>query len=142
MGIFNYYLIRGNMTKNFEIYKCSVCGNVVEVSHCGEGTLTCCEMPMSLLDGKTTDGATEKHLPVVEIKDNKAFVTVGEVIHPMEEKHYISFIEVITPSNKIIKKKLNPNDEPKMHFCIKEKGEYIVREYCNLHGLWKTSIKA
>lgn len=129
------------MTNNIKIYKCSVCGNVVELLNDLGGTLSCCDTSMTLLDAKMVDGAREKHLPKVDIEDDKAFVTVGEVEHPMEQKHYITFIEVITPSNRIIRQNLRPNDKPSMEFCLKEKGVYKVREYCNLHGLWEVEVE-
>lgn len=128
------------MTNDVKIYKCTTCGNVVEVLNDFGGTLSCNGAPMELLDAKHTDGAKEKHLPVVDVKDEKAFITIGEVLHPMEEKHYITWIEVITPSGKVIRQNLKPNDKPSMQVCVKETGKYIVREYCNLHGLWETTF--
>lgn len=124
------------MTKVREIYKCNVCGNIVEVLHEGAGTLVCCGKPMEKLIEKTEDVGREKHVPVIEIKDNLIKVKVGSVAHPMEEKHYIEWIELIV-DNKIYKKFLKPGEKPEAEF--EAKGKKIeAREYCNLHGLWKS----
>ncbi|OPZ68174.1 MAG: Desulfoferrodoxin [bacterium ADurb.Bin478] len=121
------------MQKN-DVYRCQVCGNMVEVVSVGGGTLTCCGQPMTLQTENTTDAAVEKHVPVVEQKDGKVKVTVGSVIHPMVESHYIQFIEVIT-ANKVYRKYLKPGEEPVAEFDVSE-PLINVREYCNLHGLW------
>ena len=122
------------MTKKLQVYKCQVCGNIIEVLHTGVGELVCCNQKMSLIDEKTTDQGQEKHLPVVEKQDKKIKVKVGEIPHPMEEAHYIEWIEVITGDG-VYRKQLNPGDNPEAEFDIR--GEVIsVREYCNLHGLW------
>lgn len=118
-----------------QIYKCSVCGNIIEVVHVGGGELVCCGKPMNLLTENTTDAATEKHVPVVEMTPDAVHVTVGEVEHPMEEKHYIEFIEVLT-DGKVYRKFLHPGERPKATFEISA-TQVEVREYCNLHGLWK-----
>jgi superoxide reductase len=125
------------MTNQKEIYKCNVCGNIVEILHAGEGELVCCEQPMQLLKENTVDAATEKHVPVFEREGNRVYVTVGSVEHPMEDKHYIEFIEVIT-SSKVYRKYLTPGSAPKAEFMLMEDEDVLdVREYCNLHGLWK-----
>mgnify|MGYP000935017971 FL=1 len=121
------------MQKN-DIYRCQVCGNMVEVVSVGGGTLTCCGQPMTLQTENTTDAAVEKHVPVVEQQDGRVKVTVGSVIHPMVESHYIQFIEVIT-ANKVYRKYLKPGEEPVAEFNVSE-PVVNVREYCNLHGLW------
>lgn len=121
------------MQKN-DVYRCQVCGNMVEVVSVGGGTLTCCGQPMTLQTENTTDAAVEKHVPVVEQQDGKVKVTVGSVIHPMVESHYIQFIEVIT-ANKVYRKYLKPGEEPVAEFDVSE-PIVNVREYCNLHGLW------
>lgn len=121
------------MQKN-DVYRCQVCGNMVEVVSVGGGTLTCCGQPMTLQTENTTDAAVEKHVPVVEQQDGKVKVTVGSVIHPMVESHYIQFIEVIT-ANKVYRKYLKPGEEPVAEFNVSE-PIVNVREYCNLHGLW------
>lgn len=122
------------MTKTREIYRCAVCGNVVEVLNPG-ATLSCCGQPMTLLDGKTTDGATEKHVPVVERMAGGYRVTVGSVEHPIVEGHYIQWIELLTPTE-VLRKELKPGDKPEAIFKT-DATEVAAREYCNLHGLWK-----
>jgi len=123
------------MTKQSGIYKCAVCGNIVEVLHAGDGDLLCCGQPMQLLTENTTDASREKHVPVIEKMPDGVKVKVGSVAHPMEEKHYIEWIEVLADS-KAYRKFLKPGDKPEAEFCVKaEKIE--AREYCNLHGLWK-----
>ena len=101
-----------------QVYKCSICGNVVEVVHAGAGTLVCCGVPMDLLSENTTDAAREKHVPVIEKVDGGVRVKVGSVAHPMEEKHFIEWIELIAV------------------FPV-EGGQIAARAFCNLHGLWK-----
>lgn len=123
------------MTKLNEVYKCEVCGNMVEMVHEGAGQLVCCGQPMTLQEENTVDAAVEKHVPIVEEKDAKLLVKVGEVEHPMETGHYIEWIEVIF-DGKIIRKNLKPGDKPEVSFC-KKGEEFTVRAYCNLHGLWK-----
>jgi len=120
--------------EKMQVYKCAVCGNMVEVLHVGGGTLTCCGQAMDLIKENDQDAAVEKHVPVVEKSDGKIKVTVGEVIHPMEEKHWIQWIEVITTA-KILRKWLNPGDAPVAEFDVDE-PVVKVREHCNLHGLW------
>ncbi|MEM5813057.1 MAG: desulfoferrodoxin [Candidatus Aenigmatarchaeota archaeon] len=124
------------MTKRFEIYKCNICGNIVEVLHEGSGTLVCCGVPMEKLIEKTEDTGKEKHVPVIEILKDSIKVKVGSVPHPMEEKHYIEWIELIV-DDASYKKFLKPGEKPEAEFCVK--GNKIeAREYCNLHGLWKS----
>jgi superoxide reductase len=122
-------------TKRLQVYKCEVCGNMVEIVHAGGGTLVCCNQPMSLLKEGVTDAALEKHVPVVEKADGGLKVTVGSVAHPMEEKHYIEWIEVIV-DGKAYRQFLNPGDAPEAFFPV-DGASVTVREYCNLHGLWK-----
>ena len=124
------------MTKNLQIYKCEVCGNIVEVVHGSIGELVCCNQPMNLLVENTTDAATEKHVPVIEKTEHGIKVTVGSVLHPSEEKHYIEWIEVIA-DGKAYRKFLKPGDKPEAIFCI-DATVITAREYCNLHGLWKS----
>ncbi|WP_026883830.1 desulfoferrodoxin [Clostridium akagii] len=123
------------MTELNQIYKCPICGNIVEIVGKAGGTLVCCGKPMLLLEANSVDAAVEKHVPVVEKKGSEVFVKVGEVQHPMTEEHYIQWIEVIT-ANKVYKKFLKPNEKPEATFIIDE-DIVLVREYCNLHGLWK-----
>ena len=123
------------MTEKLAIYKCNECGNIVEVLHAGGGELVCCGQPMKLFKENTTDGAKEKHVPVIEKTATGYLVKVGSVPHPMEEKHWIEFIELVA-DGKVYRQDLNPGDKPEAEFCIKADKVY-AREYCNLHGLWK-----
>jgi superoxide reductase len=123
------------MTKRLQIYKCELCGNIVEVLHEGGGELICCGQPMKLQEEKTEEQGKEKHLPVIEKTDRGIRVKVGAVTHPMEENHYIEWIEVIADGS-VYKKFLSPGDSPETDFVITpEKVE--AREYCSIHGLWK-----
>lgn len=124
------------MTKRFQIYKCEICGNIVEMQHEGKGELVCCGQPMKLFTENTVDAAKEKHVPVSEKTDHGIKVKVGAVAHPMAAEHYIEWIQVIQPNGKEYKKFLKPGETPEAEFCCVEGGA-IIREYCNLHGLWK-----
>lgn len=124
------------MTKRGQVYKCKKCGNIVEVLHEGAGQLVCCGEPMELLVEKTEDVGQEKHLPVVEQMESKVLVKVGSIPHPMEEKHFIEWIEVWTEDGEILRKYLNPGDKPEAEFSLTKKI-VAVREHCNIHGLWK-----
>jgi len=123
------------MTKRLQIYKCEICGNIVEVLHEGEGELVCCGQPMQLLVENTVDAAKEKHVPVIEKTASGVKVKVGSVAHPMEEKHYIEWIEIIA-DGKAYRQFLKPGNTPEAVFDIKA-NEIEAREHCNLHGLWK-----
>ena len=123
------------MANRNEVYKCNVCGNIVEILHAGVGKLVCCDQPMKLITENTTDAAKEKHVPVVEKVAGGFKVTVCSVAHPMEEKHYIEWIEVIA-DGKIYRQYLAPGQAPEAVFPI-EATSITAREYCNLHGLWK-----
>jgi len=122
-------------TQTTQVYKCGSCGNMVEVIHAGAGTLVCCEKPMELLVENTTDAAREKHVPVVEKVDGGIKVKVGQAPHPMEEKHYIEWIEVLA-DGKCCRRFLSPGDAPEAEFRVGGEG-FSVRAFCNLHGLWK-----
>jgi superoxide reductase len=124
------------MTKRMEIYKCDICGNIVEMLHAGEGELVCCGAPMKVFQENTVDAAKEKHIPVVEKIVGGFRVKVGSVAHPMEEKHYIEWIEVITDDGKIYRQFLQPGKTPQADFKI-DGSRITAREYCNMHGLWK-----
>ncbi|MFH1404316.1 MAG: desulfoferrodoxin [Candidatus Altiarchaeota archaeon] len=125
------------MAKNRgELYKCDVCGNIVELLFVGGGELVCCGQPMKLLAENTVDAAKEKHVPVIEETDDGYRVTVGSVPHPMEKEHYIQWIELIADGVSYMKF-LKPGDTPEAEFCVKA-GEVTAREYCNLHGHWKS----
>lgn len=121
--------------EKLQVYKCEVCGNIVEVIHGGKGTLVCCGKPMVLYAENTVDAAQEKHVPVVEKADGGVKVKVGSVPHPMEEKHYIEWIEVIV-GDEADRRFLKPGESPEADFCTS--GEIVARAYCNLHGLWKS----
>lgn len=125
------------MTELKQIYKCNICGNIVEVLHAGIGQLVCCGQPMELLTEKTVDVGLEKHVPIIEKVGNKVKVKVGSVPHPMEEKHYIEWIEIIA-DGRVYRKFLKPRDKPEAEFEITA-DKIEAREYCNIHGLWKSS---
>jgi len=126
------------MVKRYEVYKCEICGNIVEVIHAGGGQLVCCGQPMKLMEAKKEEEGYEKHLPVIEKKENKVVVKVGSVPHPMEEKHFIEMIEVITKDDRVLRKYLKPGDKPEAEFDVEEIKE--AREYCTIHGLWAKEI--
>ena len=123
------------MTQKMEVYKCEICGNMVEMVHEGGGTLVCCGQNMTLITENTTDAAKEKHVPVVEKTADGYKVKVGSVAHPMEDKHYIEWIELIAGdvSQRVF---LKPGDAPEASFCT-DAAAVTARAYCNLHGLWK-----
>jgi len=123
------------MAAKLEVYKCSLCGNIVEVLHGGDGELVCCGQPMKKMAENTTDAAKEKHVPVIEKIDGGYKVMIGSAAHPMEEKHYIEWIELLADGN-AYRKFLKPGDTPQAIFMIDAKN-VSAREYCNLHGLWK-----
>ena len=123
------------MAERLEVYKCEACGNIVEVIHGGGGELVCCGEAMQLLVENTVDAAKEKHVPVIEQIDGGVKVKVGDVAHPMEENHYIEWIEIID-GDKADRQFLNPGEAPEAVFKSAS-GNVTAREYCNLHGLWK-----
>lgn len=118
------------MTKKSQVWKCMICGNIVEVLHDGADALVCCGKPMTLMKENSIDADVEKHRPVTDGK----IVKVGSILHPMEEKHYIEWIEATDSDGKITKKLLKPNEEPVVEFAF---NVVSARAYCNLHGLWK-----
>ena len=125
------------MTKVREIYKCNICGNIVEMLHAGVGELVCCGQPMELMKEKTQDSAVEKHVPYIKKTANGVLVKVGQnQDHPMEDKHYIEWIQIIADSI-AYRKFLKPGDKPQASFKIKA-DKITAREYCNIHGLWKS----
>lgn len=123
------------MTEKKEVYKCNICGNIVEVLHAGGGELVCCGAPMVLMTENTVDAAKEKHVPVITKVDGGYKVNVGSVAHPMEEKHYIEWIELIA-GDTCYRQFLKPGDAPEAFFPV-EADNVTAREYCNIHGLWK-----
>jgi len=124
------------MTNLNEVYKCNVCGNIVEVLHAGAGELVCCGQPMELLQERTEDEGREKHVPVIEKTETGVRVKVGSVPHPMEEKHHIEWIEIIG-DGRIYRKFLEPGDIPEAEFEVSA-AKLEAREFCNVHGLWKS----
>lgn len=123
------------MVERMQVYRCEKCGNIVEVLHVGGGQLVCCGQPMKLLTENTVDASKEKHVPVLEKTAEGWWVTVGALPHPMEEKHYIQWIE-LTAGDRAYTAFLKPGDAPKAFFAVKDAVVH-AREYCNLHGLWK-----
>ena len=126
------------MTNLRELYHCSICGNVVEVVNTGATSLVCCNKPMDKLVAGSKDASVEKHVPVLETVDGGIKVKVGSVAHPMEEKHFIRFIEVLT-KDQILRAELAPNEAPEASFMVKADEVVEVREYCTVHGLWNAS---
>lgn len=120
------------MTQKNQIYKCEICGNIVEIVHEAGGILVCCGQPMKLLEENITDASKEKHVPMIEGKK----VKVGSIPHPMEEAHYLEWIEAVSEDGERCRKFLKPGDKPEAEFCFEVKE---ARAYCNLHGLWKSS---
>ena len=123
------------MTKRSQIYKCEICGNIVEVLHEGAGELVCCGRPMKLIVENTTDAAREKHVPVIEKIADGYKVSVGSVLHPMIDVHYIEWIE-LDADGQVFRKYLKPGDTPVAIFNVSAEN-VTAREYCNIHGLWK-----
>jgi superoxide reductase len=118
-----------------QVYKCAKCGNIVQGMVAGGGELVCCGEPMALQVENTVDAAKEKHVPVIEKTANGYKVKIGAVPHPMEEKHYIQWIELIADGKSYVQF-LKPGDKPEAEFCVAA-NKVNAREYCNLHGLWK-----
>lgn len=123
------------MAEKNGVYKCDLCGNIVEVIIAGGGDLVCCGEPMKFMQENTVDAAKEKHVPVIEKTATGYKVMVGSVPHPMEEKHWIQFIELIA-DGKVYRQELSPGMKPEAEFCVTA-DKVAAREYCNLHGLWK-----
>ena len=128
------------MTKKLDLYKCNVCGNLVEVVLEGEGELVCCSQPMEHVKPHSPNEEMlgEKHVPVISVTENETEIRVGSIPHPMEDKHYIQFIEAYSPDKNYVKRKyLYPNEKPLLKFkchCAK----VVARELCNIHGLWES----
>ncbi len=123
------------MADKLEIYKCNICGNIVEVVHGGDGELACCGEAMVYLAENTVDAAKEKHVPVIEKVDGGYKVSIGSVAHPMTEEHYIEWIELIA-GDTCYRQFLNPGDAPEAFFSVSA-DSVTARELCNLHGVWK-----
>jgi superoxide reductase len=124
------------MTEIKQIYKCNICGHLIEVLHTGAGQLVCCGQPMELLKEKIEDEGLEKHVPVIEKTEQGIKVKVGSIPHPMEEKHYIEWIELIA-DGRAYRKFLKPGQPAEAEFCLKA-DKIKAREYCNIHGLWQS----
>ncbi|GBE14714.1 MAG TPA: desulfoferrodoxin [Proteobacteria bacterium] len=124
------------MADRLQIYKCDLCGNIVEVLDGGMGELVCCGKPMILMEENTVDAAKEKHVPVIQQTDHGIKVSVGSVPHPMQDEHFIEWIEVVA-DGKAYREFLKPGDAPEATFCIDSKT-LTAREYCNVHGHWKS----
>jgi len=126
------------MTKQNQIYKCNICGNIVEVLHPRQGELICCGQPMEKMEEKNKDEGQEKHVPVVEKTATGIKIKVGSIPHPMEEEHFIEWIELIV-GDKIYRKFLKPGQAPEAMFEVEvtDVKEILAREYCNVHGLWQ-----
>jgi len=118
-----------------QVYKCNICGNIVELLHVGGGQLVCCGQPMELLKEKNEEEGQEKHRPVINIKNEEIEVRIGEILHPMEENHFIEWVEIFL-KDRVYRRFLKPGEEPIVSFFIKDKPER-VRIYCNIHGLWR-----
>ncbi|OAA90353.1 desulfoferrodoxin [Clostridium ljungdahlii] len=125
------------MTQLNQIYKCDLCGNIVEVIHPNGGQLVCCGRPMTLQRENTVEASKEKHIPIIEKAESGVSIKVGSIEHPMEEKHYIEWIEVQTPKN-IYRKCLKPGEKPEAVFKMND-NIVCVRAYCNIHGLWEAN---
>ncbi len=121
-----------------QIYKCNVCGNIVEVRHAAAGELVCCNQSMNLLIANTEDASVEKHVPFVNRDKNGIHVQIGEVMHPMTQEHYIEWITLVT-NNKTKTIFLAPGDAPEARFATTAE-KITVYVYCNIHGLWKVEV--
>ena len=128
------------MVKVNGIYKCEICGNVVSIIEAAGPPIICCGKEMVLLEEKGAEQeGKEKHVPVVEINGNNVKVKIGSVPHPMEEKHYIQLIQIMSGDSIIAGTRLNPGEKPEADFCLGQSAEGITaRALCNIHGLWKS----
>jgi superoxide reductase len=124
-------------TERLQVYKCERCGNIIEILHGGGPVPVCCHQDMTLQSENTVDAAQEKHVPVIQKVDGGYLVKVGEVAHPMEQKHSIEWIELVADGTSVSRKYLKPGDAPEATFKV-EAGTVGARAYCNLHGLWKS----
>jgi superoxide reductase len=124
-------------TKKLQIWKCEICGNIVELLHAGPGELVCCGQPMKLMVEQTADFTTEKHVPIINEVENGVLVVVGSTPHPMKPEHYIEWIEVHTDDAEY-RQYLEPGAPPEAFFPIGKDSIVMAREYCNVHHLWKS----
>lgn len=120
----------------FKLYRCARCGNIIVKVKDSGVLVVCCGEPMQELKANTTEAATEKHIPVLSISEDKVDVTIGEILHPMTNEHFIEFVLLVTNLGYKINH-LKPNNEPKTTFAL-ERGEKVLNcyAYCNLHSLW------
>jgi len=126
------------MTTKLEIYKCELCGNVVEVLDPAGGELVCCGQAMTLCGAKTEDTGMEKHRPIVETTGDAVRVKVGSVPHPMEDDHYIQWIEAVCCDGEFRQVyELKPGSPAAAKFFLCGCGHLVVRAFCNVHGLWE-----
>lgn len=126
------------MSQLKQVYRCNVCGHIIEIVNPGAGQLVCCGQPMELLSEKIQDEGMEKHVPIIEKTTSGYKVKIGSIPHPMEAVHYIQWIELIL-DGVILRKHLNPGEAPEAEFCVSVKVQSVsAREYCNMHGLWKS----
>jgi superoxide reductase len=123
------------MSEKLGLYKCSLCGNIVEAMHAGDGQMICCGKPMDKLAAKTADVGKEKHVPVTEKLNGLIKVRVGSIPHPMEEKHYIEWVQIMQ-GDKVYEQFLKPGQVPEAVFELRGDG-VVAMAYCNIHGLWK-----
>ncbi|MHC4663619.1 MAG: desulfoferrodoxin [Planctomycetota bacterium] len=123
------------MADRLQIFKCELCGHIIEILHEGQGELVCCNQPMTALAENSTDAAKEKHVPVIEKTDAGVKIMVGSVAHPMQDDHHIEWIQILA-GGKACREFLEPGGEPVAFFPVKA-DDVSAREYCNLHGLWK-----
>ncbi len=128
------------MEKRAKFYKCSICGKIIDIIDDTGGDTICCGKPMEELTANTVEASTEKHLPAAEIDGDTIKVKIGTVEHPMVDEHYIKWISVIS-ANRVQRVSLSPHQKPEAVFVVPETGDVEVYEYCNLHGLWKTTLK-
>lgn len=126
------------MKEKIKYYKCPICGNIIEIVDGDVKRVKCCGKDLELLTANTIDASLEKHVPIYEVDNNEIIVKVGEVIHPMEEKHYIMWVSLVTV-DKVIRVDLKPGDEPVVRLPYVK--DSIIYEYCNLHGLWKNIVE-
>jgi superoxide reductase len=123
------------MAEKLQVYKCASCGNIVEVLTAGNGIFACCGKSMVHLAPKSADQGKEKHVPVIEKFNGGVKVKIGSIPHPMEDKHFIEWIEVIT-DGKVYRQSLKPGQAPEAVFNLTAEN-IRAREHCNIHGLWE-----
>jgi len=125
------------MTEELEMYKCSICGNLVSVVEASDGELVCCGKKMNLLEEKSVNQEKgEKHVPVISFEGDYVVVKVGSVEHPMDKDHYIELIQLFSSDGKVYGKRLKPGDKPEAKFHVENRKNLRARELCNIHGLW------